>query len=244
MNNKKSQKSQGQQYKAGKPDTKKKMLALELRPIESQKAMVEHLVVRESPLLCWLNIIKYALPILGLVFTVFMVAFGYRVDGLFEIVIHDVAKKSTVLIVVVSVVIIALCCTIAGILHLVVKKKSSKNIAERSGEKILFSTDNKEMTYSYHAAGAPSNKKTKVRIPLTKGQVVAYNPATRQLSFFLMGKDAPQEDIDVDEVFGTLACENAKIKCDNYIIYDYFRPSLYEALRDRKVKLIGGEQSE
>ena len=237
MGNKNAQAHKTQQpKKAIRTPAKKKMLALELKPDYKQKNFVERQIIRESALLYWMTILKYALPILGVVFGALMIAFGYRMEGWFEITVNGISKKSTVIILGLSALILVFCVTMAGILHVVVKQKARKNVSARAGEKIMFSTDNRDMTYSYHAEGTSSGKKTRVHIPLTKGQVISYEPVTRRMVFRLIDKAAKQDE-DAPVPYN-------EIQCDNFVIYDYFAPSIYESLKVRHITVIEGESND
>lgn len=214
--------------KSAKINTPEKTITL--LPDLSMKHLIKETIVRESSAL---NIIRYlsrCLLVAGIIGSIAYVLFTLRLNSWMSNSAGKVMNVEIVPLVFAAVIIAALGVVAFFVLRYIVSVVSGRYISNRTNEKLTLNEN--ELRYSYTTGSMSDNERTTVVIKLEKTKAVSYNKVFHKFSF--NGYQQHYTNLGGNK---TAASKNERGK---FVIYDYFKPSMYQTVKQLGVNLEEG----
>lgn len=173
-------------------------------------------------------IIPYIMIILAIVFSIGLLIYGFGNENAFivnDATDTDFGKKNIMLLFFILGTVDIVLAFLYLIIKITTKRISGRNISERINETLLIKNDCIEYGYQNYA-GAVDGDRVIVQLPFRYINKITYNNTTKKTVF--MGKYTSKyyEDYKIK----TTRADDTLFS-DDFIIFDYFEPSLIDALR-------------
>ena len=172
-------------------------------------------------------IIPYIMIILAIVFSIGLLIYGFRNENAFivnDATDTDFGKKNIMLLFFILGTVDIVLAFLYLIIKITTKRISGRNISERINETLLIKNDCIEYGYQNYV-GAVDGDRVVVQLPFRYINKITYNNATKKTVF--MGKYTSKYYEDYKTK--TTRADDTLFS-DDFIIFDYFEPSLIDAL--------------